>query len=160
MNDADRKAFMKEHAGAVAWLDEASQQAKATGIIDDLDPPSYLPMRAHEALRIPDLNADNWNTQRGYGLSGKTIELPVYNHKHNECRMCGLCIYCETCKCLDYGVEDGQDLQFDTCTWAPATHEVQRHKDGSVAPPNCRCAKECWTDEDDAAWRKEWREST
>jgi hypothetical protein len=38
--------------------------------------------------------------------------------------------------------------------------DMQRHKDGSARPPNCRCAEECWTDEDDAAWRKEWREST
>jgi hypothetical protein len=36
----------------------------------------------------------------------------------------------------------------------------ERHRDGSVRPPNCRCVEECWTDEDDAAWRKEWREST
>jgi hypothetical protein len=37
--------------------------------------------------------------------------------------------------------------------------DTQRHKDGSIRPPFCRCAEECWTDEDDAAWRKEWREA-
>jgi hypothetical protein len=83
--------------------------AETPGYRLDLDPPSYLPLREHEAPRIPDLNADNWNTQQGYGLSGKTIELPVYNHKHNECRMCGLCIYCETCKCLDYGIDTREE---------------------------------------------------
>jgi hypothetical protein len=63
---------------------------------EDLDPPSYLPMREPLPSRIPDLCPD----------------------------------------------------------------DTQRHKDGSVRPPNCRCVEECWTDEDDAAWRKEWREST
>jgi hypothetical protein len=38
--------------------------------------------------------------------------------------------------------------------------DTQRHKDGSIRPPLCRCEEECWTDEMDAAWRKEWREAT
>jgi hypothetical protein len=50
-----------------------------------------------------------------------------------------------------HGVDGIPDLNPD---------EQQRHKDGSIRPYNCRCAEECWTDEDDAAWRKEWREST
>ena len=52
------------------------------------------------------------------------------------------------------------DLSFLTAPSAPETpRSIQYHKDGTVRPPYCRCEAECWTDEMDAEWRKEWRES-
>jgi hypothetical protein len=72
MNDADRKAFMKQHAGTIAWLDKASEHAKPllNGGADyqpqciDFDPPSYLPMREPLPPRIPDLCPDEVRDER------------------------------------------------------------------------------------------------
>ena len=69
MSDADRKAFMKQHAGTIAWLDKASEQAKASGLVpnNDHDPPSYLPVREPLRPRIPDLCPDEHGASCGCG---------------------------------------------------------------------------------------------
>lgn len=65
MSEADRKAFMKQHASAIDWLNNASEQAKASGLLNDQGPPSYLPAREPLPPRIPDLCPDDANDDHG-----------------------------------------------------------------------------------------------